>query len=287
MRRIVYNSLIFAAAFGIGLSAICFSGRFESEAPADMQTAEIIQAIPDQGKDYTREFTFSSISAEEETDTTFFAFVDNGKVTLDDCYSDYGVGDEPLALMKRGNQYSLEQVKLEQKKHVKSDLRNYITAKFKDSKNALIVVKGSKNLKPGPVQTAYLKPEISDYDPEPVLRLGSRQEMKLGDRVWAIRAGLGINTTDGKNLPMIVTVLESEGRKQPIWYTSEYTPDNAAWIEWAGDLDGDGLLDFLLSFFETNGGSQTSILFLSSKAKDDELVRPYAFFSARIGECAR
>lgn len=293
MKHWPINLAIFTLCLIVGSAAFWLIVGFKSEAPADEEPTEIIQAMPDQDKDYPREFTFSSISAEDGTDTTFFEFVENGKVTLDDCYSDYVVGDEPLALIKRGKKYSLEQVKLEHKKHIKSDLGNYITAKFKDSKNALIVVNGSKNLKRGPVQTAYVKPESSDKDDEVfesiLMRDGFRQEVKLGDRIWTIRIARGINTSDGKKRPMNVLVVESEGQKQAIWYRIflDGINDNAGWLEWLGDMDGDGLLDIQQSFYERNGGTQTSILYLSSKAKGDEFVRPYAFYSNRIKGCER
>jgi hypothetical protein len=62
-------------------------------------------------------------------------------------------------------------------------------------------------------------------------------------------------------------------------------PTELGWLEWVGDLDGDNQLDFQLSYFETNGGQQSSILFLSTSAVTNELVRPYAFYSAKNDRC--
>jgi hypothetical protein len=119
------------------------------------------------------------------------------------------------------------------------------------------------------------------------MSIGYRKEIKIGDRVWTLRVARGIKNDDRKNVPMLVLVVESESDKQIIWYRSlsEGISDNAGWLEWAGDMDGDGLLDLQQSFYETNDGTQTSILYLSSLAKNGEFVRPYAFFSNRTFDC--
>ena len=56
-------------------------------------------------------------------------------------------------------------------------------------------------------------------------------------------------------------------------------------LEWVGDIDGDGLLDLQISYFEQNGGGQNSILFLSSRATGNSLVKAYAFFQTDSRGC--
>jgi hypothetical protein len=49
------------------------------------------------------------------------------------------------------------------------------------------------------------------------------------------------------------------------------------YLRWAGDLDGDGKLDLLIEFGMS--GSTETVLFLSSRAQDGELVGAAASFT--------
>ena len=49
-------------------------------------------------------------------------------------------------------------------------------------------------------------------------------------------------------------------------------------LQWAGDLDGDGKVDFVMSFSSRMGEQQSATLFLSSAARAGEIVHPVATF---------
>ena len=67
--------------------------------------------------------------------------------------------------------------------------------------------------------------------------------------------------------------VERDGKKQLLNPKNDRFYTESVVLEWAGDIDGDGQSDYIITF-----GEETSecILYLSSKAEGDQLVKPVA-----------
>ena len=65
---------------------------------------------------------------------------------------------------------------------------------------------------------------------------------------------------------------------------SHYGGDTTPIIQWVGDLDGDGMLDLLLSIPDDNCGFDER-LYLSSGAEDGKLLRKAALLAGREAAC--
>jgi hypothetical protein len=74
--------------------------------------------------------------------------------------------------------------------------------------------------------------------------------------------------------------LVAEGKRQVIGPVAGYSENLPVELIWRGDLDGDGRDDYLLRFGDK---ASQPILYLSTKARPGELVRPVAVF--RSGYC--
>lgn len=67
----------------------------------------------------------------------------------------------------------------------------------------------------------------------------------------------------------------TQGSKSQILNPKEMGIAHAMSIQWAGDLDDDGQLDFIFHYGEKNG---QTILYLSSEAKNGDIVKPMAAY---------
>jgi hypothetical protein len=153
---------------------------------------------------------------------------------------------------------------------------------FLNSTKSLFLFTHGPELKPGPAQTLYVAPKEQTKGDEQLIGAGFRRDFELDQRNYILRVAAG-TTNDGD--PVSVVVLEHDRRTDFIYYSEVFDEGNFAELEWVGDLDGDKRLDLLLSYFAINGGGEKFILFLSSVAKQDHLVQPYAFFETNFRGC--
>lgn len=86
--------------------------------------------------------------------------------------------------------------------------------------------------------------------------------------------GFRYHLSDGK-VKQFLFATEIEGH-----YGGETTP----FVHWVGDLDGDGMIDFLLSIPDDNCGFDDR-LYLSSKAGEGKLIRKAAQTFGRQPAC--
>jgi hypothetical protein len=119
----------------------------------------------------------------------------------------------------------------------------------------IVLIRG---LEPGAVKSARMERKRS---------LGDGKPVKAGD------ASL-LAVTKGKVQQLVLT----QGAKTQVLY-EQLDGDLDGWeLRWAGDLDADGKLDLLIQADE-HYNLKTTRLFLSTHAKDGELMREVAKFS--------
>lgn len=132
----------------------------------------------------------------------------------------------------------------------------------------LFLVRGIAGLKPGHVETC----DISNGKP---LLIGTTLKLKIGRNNTTLSAR-GIQKDRMVNEYSVT--IESNGIKQIILKEKQLdliSEDNGPKLLWAGDLDRDGKLDFLIdTTYHYNMRRPT--LFLSSKAKPGQLVQEVA-----------
>ncbi len=118
-------------------------------------------------------------------------------------------------------------------------------------------------------------------------RPGSRGTLEIG-----ISGGRGDRARIVPRLPRDATYetplsyyLEADGKRQLLGSVSESEiagydalAKGTQLLRWAGDLDGDGRLDLVMSFRSRSGEQQAATLYLSSAATADELVHAVANF---------
>lgn len=127
----------------------------------------------------------------------------------------------------------------------------------------LFLVRGLKNAQPGLLPTA----QVLNEDPGPGQRV--TLTFRGTDSALFLRANPGEEEA-------VDLVFESGTRRQ-VLYESYGMNEGRIQVIWAGDLDRDGRLDFVVDYAEDDAGSAPT-LFLSSKAKSGELVGEAADF---------
>ena len=99
---------------------------------------------------------------------------------------------------------------------------------------------------------------------------------KMDEKAMAIlqKHNITFKSKEKDNESFFMLILERDGKQQVLNPNREEQPyDYAVNIEWAGDIDGDGKSDFIISYGEE---SVQCILYLSSKATGNQLVKPVA-----------
>lgn len=79
----------------------------------------------------------------------------------------------------------------------------------------------------------------------------------------------------------IELILRKNGKIQTLSSNDFYFSANIPMsLNWVGDIDGDGVDDYIVSYGDKSGGA---ILYLSSEAEEDQIVKPVALY--RSGYC--
>jgi len=126
-------------------------------------------------------------------------------------------------------------------------------------KGASILFHGVPNLKEGEV-TPALWENVGD---DGILRPGTAVKLELGKRKYQIALRDGVVTLSG------------DGHRQELFRMSGPGDEPHFQILWAGDLDGDGRIDLLMTLSDKYSAYPRQ-LFLSGAAKPGELVHQVA-----------
>lgn len=180
-----------------------------------------------------------------------------------------------IGLFKQGDHYRLTRTIVKNGQLMSDGLGITRRLYFKDSTKALRLFCDKGELPTGPVETIrYLSKEFTPNG-EFVDGLSSKMalELRLGSDFYRVRVSLFNRSSD---FPIQTVILEKGGVEQLIYFRSNFSGFDIGQINWAGDLDGDGLLDLELYYFEQNGGQGRRLLFISSQAGPGELVKAYA-----------
>jgi hypothetical protein len=149
--------------------------------------------------------------------------------------------------------------------HIKSSEEPDARKAVVDSEDTpLFLVRGLRNAQPGVLPTAKV---LGSEDP------GPGQRVTLAFR--GTESSLFLRANPGEEEAYDL-VFES-GQRRQVLYESYGRNEGRIQVIWAGDLDHDGRLDFVVDYAEDDAGSAPT-LFLSSQAKPGELVGEAADF---------
>jgi hypothetical protein len=147
-------------------------------------------------------------------------------------------------------------------------------------------------VKPGPVPTYYspslpLIRKTGDGDLEASIALPNRQQAVLIPMLLAPELMHRISPGHGDSTPAVLLQLRARNKRQLLLGylgACEGVIDPRRYLQWAGDLDRDGLADYLISFVDEDGPVH---LYLSSAAKPGKLVGLAGIYLAPPfgGEC--
>jgi hypothetical protein len=197
-------------------------------------------------------------------------------------------GEVWLGLFEENNKYFLRPTKLKI-----SNVHDGIVDEFKWQKTGknvgvsgkstpIFLLKNADYLEKGEVETFHkgLKyrdmSEYSEASPDQImtnLNVGFSQTYEVN----GVRYELAVIEAVDQNLkPVFAVVLSGDGKRQ-ILHTSYDQSEGLGTLYWVGDLDKDGKPDFYMDLFvHYNAGNQ--VLFLSSKAGENELIKQVADF---------
>jgi hypothetical protein len=264
MNRWITWAFISVVAFFVGWSVVAttrllldFNGHTAKFDPASVQSVEI------------PEIEATSLPIEEPAE--FDPKIDYAKALrvkllqtgeFHDDEVPYRSGEKWLGLFRVGNSYKLIETTLRIK-------RSHGTELF-GTEVSTSLLRGAKNLAPGEIATVF----DSRFD-ETSTNLISSVPRGFGLRgtFWWLRAdGFDIDETpSGTSL-----VLEREGVGSQVLRYQDQGCDDCAWtVEWVGDLNRDGRLDFLIDL-SSHYNSYKPTLFLSTESDSEKMVRVFA-----------
>lgn len=156
---------------------------------------------------------------------------------------------------------SLKPVIVEYQASYRDVLDYYFLETYAKNENVDFII-GSKN----PMTTTQVTNDITN-------RFSISEEMPEANKAILDKHHLSVKSKIEDNQPLLSLILEKDGKQQILNPNKENTYDHAVNIKWAGDIDGDGQSDFIISYGEE---WVQCILYLSSKAEGDQLVKPVA-----------
>lgn len=193
-------------------------------------------------------------------------------------------GENWLGLYESGGKVSLAETKVRRSPrhgYIGPGDELYDWLHYERKGQLLFIVKGIGELKPSNVATIFLRTRTKNSETES-LDVGYRRIFNFAGREYVLRVTTGIQRDDER---VNVLVLESGGTSQIVtvnrYYKDQYTLYNSIGeLLWVGDMDGDGKLDLYFSDFGFEKGGFGSNLYLSSPAKDGNLVERVAGFNS-------
>lgn len=293
MKRWRVGSAVFFSTLVLGIfSAWLFTVKI-TPTPANLDNPDIPKMVFEPSKeiaDFVPEFKNVSIPDADQDIPFKLQLGFDGEFTLRKCeLNSSKTNSRWLGLFKKGTSYSLEQTSLRVGRPESDDFGIWYPVKFRNSKTASFLFTDDGSLKLGSVKTLYERPQRKYVDNDEIsqaesMEIGFNQQFAFRGINYVIRVAPG---TDEVGRQVGVVVIERGEKHQVIYYCDLFGGKNMtiADLEWVGDLDGDGLLDLQISYFEQNGGGQNSILFLSSKSVDDSIVKAYALSLSRNPGC--
>ena len=229
---------------------------------------------------FVPEFTEVELDEEVSKVTMDMEFVKKGNVFL--CTVDPSKEKKKwLGLFRHKNSFVLEKRSVVFGHVEPTKIGSFARMIFPASRSAILMLTDDGTLKPGPVKTVYLKPDISDNGMEPYsdgMHIGDHRDFSLRDVDYRLRIA---PAKLKNNQEVAVIVLEKWNQSQIVYYKSTDLTDVPGELEWVGDMDGDNKMDLLFSSYAQNGGQLESFLFLSSFASKNNLVGFAGFFTAQ------
>jgi hypothetical protein len=268
MCRIFPNLFIFAAAVGVGISAVYIAEAVVSEVPLislDSVELRIETEETDRQSELLKESIFNDLSQfESQLLETGEGFHGN-EITARS-------GEIWLGLFAEGKSHYLAKTKIKIETEYDSmvDDPGEMTGKsvsVEGENQPLFLLKNTDYLKEGAVKTV----DVADpyqADEAYYMDKGFDRTYMMNGISYRLRV---LGADNHRTL-----LLESDGIEQIIY--SGHTSGYESWyLVWVGDLDGDGKLDFYANIPTYDNFFQNR-LFLSSKAKPGDLVKQVALF---------
>lgn len=274
----------FSASLLIGIATAWFffvDNKKVESVVQEVPSSEIIGNGPvTVDEEFVPEFTKVEIDEEPAKTTMQMELARNGEVDL--CTIDPSKENKKwLGLFKRGNNFVFERRFVSFGRVEHTDFGSFARMRFNDSLSAILMLTDQGALQPGPVKTLYLKPALNDDGMEIYgdgMFIGDWRDFNLGEADYRVRIAPATLKTGGK---ASLIVLERGSESQLIWFKTFFFPDEVGELEWVGDMDRDNRLDLLFSSYAQNGGQLESFLFLSSFAKEENLVGFAGFHTAK------
>lgn len=177
-----------------------------------------------------------------------------------------------LGLIKKGENYSLKKMKINVDScyDVIVDKKGETTGKqvtTEKLEEPIILIHGLKNIQEGEILSVEFKKSF--------LYPGERMSIKYnGD--WISLSAYGTANPDEIIRDYMLQVSSKNIEKQ-VLAVSDGFDDTTFKFQWAGDIDGDGILDLIMDLSDHYNKSRLT-LFLSSMAEDGELFKRVAEF---------
>jgi hypothetical protein len=294
MKRWAVGSVVFFLSLGLGVLAAWLFFSEDSHLPSSQSEEPHLETTnkPSEADTeavpfpFTPEFTNVVLDESSAKPSMEMEPVFEGQVDV--CTADPTKKERKwLGLFKRGDHYALERRSVTYGPVNSTDFGSFSSMRFKDSKAAVFLLSDQRALKPGRVETLYIKPDdFDDYSelyPDG-MEIGFRREFVLGEKNYVVRVAPAIPESEN---PASVLLIEQGSHTQIIWYkTYRDFEGHIGELDWVGDMDGDDRLDLKISYYRQNGGQLESLLFLSSFANEGKLLGFAASYSARCTEIA-
>jgi len=192
-----------------------------------------------------------------------------------DLHSDevpYRSGEVWVGLFEGSAGLELAKTSIEINRGKKDELFNTSVSTTR-KRESIFLLRDATNLRPGPVQTVF-NSKNEEFS-VPFRESGNQKTYKFNDSLYILR--IENPNPEGFLQDGSALVLENEGREQVIRYLT-YDCDDCGWsVDWVGDLDRDGKLDFFLDL-SSHYNSYNPTLFLSTLAENGKIVGIFAGF---------
>jgi hypothetical protein len=195
-------------------------------------------------------------------------------------------GEVWLGLFRENNGYFLRVTKLEIRAVyddiVDGENKNKKTGRsvnVKGKNKPIFLLKNANKLQTGKITTLFqslTQIDVSDSEESDTASFDKNftQKYEIGGKIYWLKVTEAINKNGERILALI---LESEGKRQILHTMNVEYNSGLGVLYWAGDLDRDGKPDFFVDLY-VHENVENKILFLSSEAEDNKLVKKVAYF---------